>query len=156
MGEGADMALEAIWDFDEYMMRERDEEQSIYAPNYRIHEEGIRVPVLPAFKYVENGVVKQTTQKLPNVVRGTRECEHCGRNDLIWGVVDEKWRLFEPDTGVIHHCEQETFAEPRFNKQCKYCGRWGLGWSHIDDKWVLINKRGKRHFCKVLKKTEKL
>lgn len=36
--------------------------------------------------------------------RGDRRCQYCGVSGLAWVELEEGWRLYCPQTGVIHKC----------------------------------------------------
>ncbi len=82
MGDGADMALDGIMDYDEmYVNGDFD------GPDFQ--EDGTYY--YPAFS---SRVVKLTTKR----------CTHCGQTDLMWCQLDTgKWRLHTKDR-KIHDC----------------------------------------------------
>lgn len=34
-----------------------------------------------------------------------KTCKYCGRENLVWGIADEKWRLHNTD-GSLHTCKE--------------------------------------------------
>lgn len=90
MGDGADMALDGIMDYDEmYVNGDFD------GPDFQ--EDGTYY--YPAFSsrphpMIRRGKIKSTTLT----------CKHCGQSDLIWCQLDTgKWRLHTKDR-KIHDC----------------------------------------------------
>lgn len=82
MGDGADMALDAMMDYDKMYINGDFDDST---------EDG---PFYPAFSSYHRRVVKSTT----------KTCRNCGQTDLIWHQLDSgKWRLSTKD-GKIHNC----------------------------------------------------
>jgi len=104
MGEMADYCLEQIEDFEEHYYSYKNGKMS-------------DIDALEAGIIDENGyVVGSGSQNI------SRTCKHCGKNNLLWGKIEGKWKLFEGK--IQHECKYfkfekiERFIKNYRNKKC--------------------------------------
>lgn len=101
MGDGADMALEAIWDYDEYMMREHDPAMEIPFDGPYTYYEPVRNVIRPT------PVIKVITPTKSVVKSNTITCKRCGQDGFTWGKTDAGYWWLKDSSGKFHKCEKK-------------------------------------------------
>ena len=90
MGDGADMALDAVMTQDELMLE--------YMSGHMDTQDAIDAGLLDEFG------------NIPNIhTAKTKICRCCGEGGLRWGKSNSKWRLFKD--GKLHDCKANPLKE---------------------------------------------
>jgi hypothetical protein len=43
-------------------------------------------------------------------IKSIRECNYCGKQNLIWKEENNQWKLYEEETNKVHRC-QDNFKD---------------------------------------------
>lgn len=104
MGDGADMALDNAWN--DWEQKEK------WIDEGRDPGEGYELGILNEMggEIGDSRLPSTPTKSSTNYTKtgkrrkNTFECKHCGKKNLNWQEVDDKWRLF--DKKVPHICKE--------------------------------------------------